>query len=98
MIRSFRSKALADLWAHGGSAKIDARLNRRLLLRLDRLDAATAGSHVIDGLWPGRTRVADLHFTLAPRHAQLRLSALSLAAEAKRSAKAVVKALAMRAW
>lgn len=64
----------------------------------DRLDAATAGSHVIDSLWPGRTRVADLNFTLAPRHAQLRLSALGLATETKRSAKAAVKALAMRAW
>lgn len=46
MIRSFRSKPLADLWAHGRSAKIDARLHRRLLLRLDRLDAATAPEHM----------------------------------------------------
>lgn len=42
MIRSFRSKALADLWAKGATGKIDARLHRRILLRLDRLDASTA--------------------------------------------------------
>ncbi|MGH6945040.1 MAG: type II toxin-antitoxin system RelE/ParE family toxin [Geminicoccaceae bacterium] len=40
MIRSFRSKALADLWAGGRAKAIDARLHRRILLRLDRLDAA----------------------------------------------------------
>jgi proteic killer suppression protein len=40
MIRSFRSKGLADLWAKGRSKAIDARLHRRILLRLDRLDAA----------------------------------------------------------
>jgi proteic killer suppression protein len=40
MIRSFRSKALADLWSRGAAAKIDARLHRRILLRLDRLDAS----------------------------------------------------------
>jgi proteic killer suppression protein len=39
MIRSFSSKALAELWASGRSARIDARLHRRILLRLDRLDA-----------------------------------------------------------
>jgi toxin HigB-1 len=40
MIKSFRSKALADLWAEGRTKAIDARLHRRILLRLDRLDAA----------------------------------------------------------
>ena len=40
MIRSFRSKALADLWSTGRSGKIDARLHRRILERLDALDAA----------------------------------------------------------
>jgi proteic killer suppression protein len=39
MIRSFRDKALADLWS-GGRSRIDARFHKRLLLRLDRLDAA----------------------------------------------------------
>ena len=42
MIRTFRSKALADLWARGRTAKIDAKLHRRLLIRLDRLNVATA--------------------------------------------------------
>jgi proteic killer suppression protein len=41
MIRSFRSKPLAELWASGGTAKIDGRLHRRILLRLDRLDIST---------------------------------------------------------
>jgi toxin HigB-1 len=40
MIKSFRSKALADLWARGRTKGIDAKLHRRILLRLDRLDAA----------------------------------------------------------
>ncbi len=61
-----------------------------------RLDAATAGAHVIDSLWPGRTEVGDLMFTLAPRHAQLRLSALALAVHAKHDAKNAAKALVAR--
>ena len=40
MIRSFRHKALSDLWATARSSKIDARLQRRILLRLDALDQA----------------------------------------------------------
>jgi toxin HigB-1 len=40
MIRSFRSKALADLWVRGRTAKIDSRMHERILRRLDRLDAA----------------------------------------------------------
>lgn len=40
MIRSFRSRALADLWAAGGTSKIDRRMHKRILVRLDRLDAA----------------------------------------------------------
>ena len=42
MIRSFRSKALAELWSTGGTRKIDVKMHRRILVRLDRLDAATA--------------------------------------------------------
>lgn len=38
MIRSFRSKALGELFEKGRSAKIDARLQKRILVRLDRLD------------------------------------------------------------
>ncbi len=40
VIKTFRSKPLADLWSTGTSAKIDAKLHRRILVRLDRLDAS----------------------------------------------------------
>jgi len=40
LIRSCKSKALADLWAKGRTARIDTRLHKRILARLDRLDAA----------------------------------------------------------
>jgi proteic killer suppression protein len=39
VIKSFRSKALADLWSNGRTAKIDKRMHDRILLRLDRLEA-----------------------------------------------------------
>lgn len=38
MIENFRSKALADLWSTGKTAKIDRRMHKRILVRLDRLD------------------------------------------------------------
>jgi proteic killer suppression protein len=41
VIASFKSKALADLWSSGRTAKIDRRLHDRILLRLDRLDACS---------------------------------------------------------
>lgn len=62
----------------------------------ERLDAATNGAHVIDSLWPGRTEVADLMFTLAPRQASLRLSVLACAVHATHAAKTAVKALVQR--
>lgn len=40
MIRSFRNKALATLFDIGKSPKIDARMHKRILVRLDRLDVA----------------------------------------------------------
>lgn len=40
MIRTFRNKALAELFETGLSAKIDVKMRKRILLRLDRLDAA----------------------------------------------------------
>jgi toxin HigB-1 len=40
MIRTFSNKQLANLWSGEGS-KIDARLHKRILQRLDALDAAT---------------------------------------------------------
>lgn len=40
MIRSFRSKGLQELWAKGATAKIDAKFHKRVLARLDALEAA----------------------------------------------------------
>ncbi|WP_420963958.1 type II toxin-antitoxin system RelE/ParE family toxin [Brucella sp. IR073] len=40
MIRSFRSKALEELWSKGRTAKIDAKMHRRILRRLDALNIA----------------------------------------------------------
>jgi toxin HigB-1 len=39
VIKTFRSKTLADLWG-GRTTKIDAKLHRRILVRLDRLNVA----------------------------------------------------------
>lgn len=38
MIKTFRSKALADLWSTGQSRKIDERMHKRIVIRLSRLD------------------------------------------------------------
>ena len=40
MIRTFKSKALADLFDKGKSSRIDVKLHKQILLRLDRLDVA----------------------------------------------------------
>ena len=40
MIRTFKSKALAELWEKGRTAKVDARMYQRIFARLDRLDVA----------------------------------------------------------
>lgn len=48
---------------------------------VDRLDAATAGSHVVDSLWPNRTKVADVVFSLSHSFANARLAAVSLSME-----------------
>jgi plasmid maintenance system killer protein len=42
VLKSFRSKVLAELWSSGSGRKIDSRLHERILRRLDRLDAATS--------------------------------------------------------
>jgi len=42
MIATFLSKALAELWSTGKTAKIDARMHKRILMRLDRLNVAVA--------------------------------------------------------
>ena len=50
MIKTFRSKALDELWSKGRSAKIDKHLADRILRRLDRLDvAATAEEMGVPG-------------------------------------------------
>lgn len=41
MIKTFRSKELAALWA-GKRTKIDQRMHKRLLVRLDRLNAISS--------------------------------------------------------
>ncbi len=40
MIKSFRNKALADHFATGKAAKIDARFHKRITVRLDALNDA----------------------------------------------------------
>jgi toxin HigB-1 len=66
VIQSFRSKALAELWEKGRSAKIDAKLQERIWRRLDRLDAAGTVQqmnipgfdfHVLRGFKPTRFSV-----------------------------------------
>jgi proteic killer suppression protein len=42
VIKTFQSKPLAELWSRGRTAKIDAALHKRILIRLDRLNASTA--------------------------------------------------------
>ena len=46
MIRSFKSKALAELWETGRTAKINAKMHARIFRRLDRLDAAVIPGEV----------------------------------------------------
>lgn len=60
-----------------------------------RLDAATAGSHVIDSLWPGRVEVADLAFSLDPGGAT-RLSVLQACNGWTRATKARLRGLLSR--
>lgn len=40
MIKTFRSKGLAELWEGGVTRLIDRRMHSRIIRRLDRLDAA----------------------------------------------------------
>lgn len=40
MIRSFKHKGLADLFETGKTGKINKKLHKRVLVRLDRLDVA----------------------------------------------------------
>ena len=40
MIKTFINKALADLWSTGRTAKIDAKMHKRILRALERLNLA----------------------------------------------------------
>jgi hypothetical protein len=60
-----------------------------------RLDSATAGTHVIDSLWPGRIEVADLIFSLSPDYPELRLSALQTSDQMRRKIRTGIKGLLM---
>lgn len=40
VLKTFKSKALADLWSTGKTGGIDARFHKRILVHLDRMDAA----------------------------------------------------------
>ena len=40
-IKTFRNKALGDLWLNGKTSKIDAKMHERILRRLDQLDNAS---------------------------------------------------------
>jgi proteic killer suppression protein len=42
MIKSFKNKALRDLFETGKTGKIDAKMHSRIAKRLDRLEAAMA--------------------------------------------------------
>jgi toxin HigB-1 len=46
VIKSFKSKALAELWEKARTAKIDKKMHDRILRRLDRLDAAATPSEM----------------------------------------------------
>lgn len=66
VIKSFKSKGLAELFAKGTSAKIDAKMHKRILVRLDALDAAARPEdmnlpgfdfHALNGFNPTRYTV-----------------------------------------
>ncbi len=42
VIKTFRHKGLSELWSNDRTAKIDRRMHRRIVERLDALDAAAA--------------------------------------------------------
>ncbi len=63
VIKTFRNKALAELWSQGTSRKIDKRLGQRIMRRLDALDRALSAKdmdipgfdfHALRGFRPKR--------------------------------------------
>ena len=66
MIKTFKSKPLADFWNKGNSAKIDARMTKRIRIRLTALNEAGAPEdmnllgfdfHALHGFKPPRYTV-----------------------------------------
>jgi proteic killer suppression protein len=66
VIKTFRNKALADLWSNGRTGKIGAKFHRRILARLTKLDAAGTAEdmnlsgydfHSLKGFTPARYTV-----------------------------------------
>ena len=66
MIKTFRHRALAELWNRGTSPRIDSRLHERMLRRLEALDAAAVADdmaapgfdfHALRGFRPVRYSV-----------------------------------------
>lgn len=65
MIKSFKNKELRKLW-NGGVSKIDSKMHKRILRRLDTLDAASSAEdmdlpgydfHSLNGFSPVRYTV-----------------------------------------
>ena len=46
MIKTFKNKALGDLWSSGKTSKIDKKMHERILRRLDQLDAAATADEM----------------------------------------------------
>ena len=46
VIKTFKSKGLAELWAHSKTAKIDPKFHARIFRVLDRLDAAVVAQEM----------------------------------------------------
>jgi proteic killer suppression protein len=42
VIKTFKNKSLAELWSTGKTRKIDQKMQKRILIRLDRLNVAAA--------------------------------------------------------
>jgi toxin HigB-1 len=66
VIKTFKSKALSELWAKGRSSKIDVKMQKRIFAKLDRLDVAVRAEemnipgfdfHALHGFNPKRYSV-----------------------------------------
>jgi proteic killer suppression protein len=65
VINTFKHKGLFELWRDGRTGKIDAKMERRILVRLDRLEvAATAEDMNTPGFDFHTLRGVPLRFTV----------------------------------